>query len=64
MLSKTQRRNMAAAIISAMRPGAVEVGEEASLDDIYRYLANGADDDELEHEYNKWLLRNNPEIDK
>lgn len=54
MLSKTQRRNMAADIIAAMRDHYEQEGEEGDFDDGYRYLALDASDAELEYEYGKW----------
>lgn len=57
MLSKTQRRNMAADIIAAMRDHYEKVGDEGDFDDGYMYLVVDASDAELEYEYNKWCKK-------
>ena len=55
MLTQTQRRTMAADIISAMRTSYEQDGEEeGDFDDGYRYLSNDASDSELQYEHDKW----------
>lgn len=54
-MTHEQRRNMAAAIIEAMREAYEEEGEEGDFDSGYLHFVRDASEEELLEEHKKWV---------
>ena len=55
VLDMSQRHNMTAEIVAAMREAYEEEGIEGDFDDAYTYLVYVAPQEELEAEFTRWV---------